>query len=267
MSAREDTVKAERKKRVAAVLAYVVDGTAGAALDRVGAIVREAAAREMAAVLRGKPAGSVTPYEASAALANYAVEGDADLTWRAVRAGVRAAVVKLEPGLFPAALAGELVDALNALDAGENRGLATPADKARGHGKPGRYGPPSRRAELGRWLVRETGFQTGFLGLSFDAAVGLVTGVTRDGKPSKHAPVGGPLLPLGGEWDAVRTLIVRARKVDPMTWAVAKAQGKALARGEPIDPKFAADRGEVLSLANNRDAWRKVLERAEMLAP
>jgi hypothetical protein len=52
-----------------------------------------------------------------------------------------------------------------------------------------------------------------------------------------------------------------------MTWAIAKAQGKALARGEPIDPKFAADRAAVLALANNRDAWRAVLKRAEMLAP
>ena len=264
MSAREET---EEAKQVAAALADLVDGTAGAALDMVGAIVREAAGREMAAVLHGKPAGLVTADEAAAALTDYAVEGDADLTRRALRAGVRAAVMKLEPALFPPALAGELVDALNALDSGENRGLATPADSARGRGKPGHYGPPSRRAELGRWLVRETGFQTGLLGLSFDAAVGLVTGVTRDGKPSKHAPAGGPLLPLGGAWDAVRTFIVRARNANPMTWAIAKAQGKAPTRREPIDPKFAADRGEVLSLANNRDAWRKVLERAEMLAP
>jgi hypothetical protein len=196
MSAREETEQAKKKKQVAVALADLVDGTAGAALDMVGAIVREAAGREMAAVLHGKAAGFVTPDEASAALADYVVEGDADLMWRAVRAGIRAAVTKLEPALFPAVLAGELVDALNALDTGEGRGLATPADTARGHGKPGQYGPPSRRAELGRWLVRETGFQTEFLGLSFDAVVGLVTGVTRDGKPSKHAPAGGPLLPL-----------------------------------------------------------------------
>jgi hypothetical protein len=267
MSAREETEEAEKKKQVAAALADLVDGTAGPALDRVGAIVREAAGREMAAVLHGKPAGLVTPDEASAALADYAVKGDADLTWRALRAGVRAAVMKLEPVLFPAALAGELVDALNALDAGEARGLATPADTARGRAKRGPYGPPSRRADLGRWLVTETGFQTGLLGLSFDAAVGLVTSVTRDGKPSKHGSAGGPLLPLGGAWDAVRTFIGRARTANPMIWAIAKEQGKALARGKPIDPKFEADREAVLALANNRDAWRKVLERAEMLAP
>src|SRR6516164_8515449 len=92
MSAREET---EEAKQVAAALADLVDGTAGAALDMVGAIVREAAGREMAAVLHGKPAGLVTADEAAAALTDYAVEGDADLTRRALRAGVRAAVMKL----------------------------------------------------------------------------------------------------------------------------------------------------------------------------
>jgi hypothetical protein len=233
------------------------------ALFDLASIIREAAGREMAAVMHSKPLAAVTPAEAAGALANYVVEGDADLTWRAARAGVRAAVRELAP-LFPGNLASELVEALRALDEGEARGLATPAEAARGKGAPARYGPLGRRAELGRWLVIETAFQVGRLSLSFDAAVGLVTEVTRDEKPSSY---GSPLLPLGGAWKAVSNFINQARQSNPVMWAWAKAQGEALTRGETLDPEFTASRTEVLAIAKNDAAWRSFLRKAKVQAP
>jgi hypothetical protein len=234
-----------------------------AALGVISIVVHETAGRAMAAVLLGKPPEAVTLEEASAALVDFAVPGNADLTWRAVRAGARASALKLSPA-FPEALAGELVGAIDALDAGEARGMATPAKIVRGGGKPARYGPPSRRRDLGRWLAIETAFQTGRLGLSFDEAVGLVTGITRNGQPSQH---GTPLLPLGGAWDAVRNLVDRARQADREMWADAKAQGEAAARGETLDDHFLASRRKVLAWAMHPEAWRKILRETKMLAP
>jgi hypothetical protein len=234
-----------------------------AALGVISIVVHETAGRAMAAVLLGKPPEAVTLEEASAALVDFAVPGNADLTWRAVRAGLRASALKLSPA-FPDALAGELVGAIDALDAGEARGMATPAKIVRGGGKPARYGPPSRRRDLGRWLVTEMAFQTGQRGLTFDEAVGLVTGVTRNRQPSPH---GQPLLPLGSEWDAVRGFVDRARKADREMWAAAKAQGEAAARGETLDDHFLASRLKVLAWAKHPEAWGKILREAKMLAP
>jgi hypothetical protein len=230
---------------------------------RQEAPVHEVAGRAMAAVLLDKPQEAVTREEAMAALADYAAKGDSDLTWRAVRAGVRAVVLKLEPQVFPEALAGELIGALNALDDGEARGLATPAKARREKGKPSRYGPPSRRHDLGQWLVTETGFQAGLLDLSFDANIGLTTGVTRDGEPSPHGPT--PLLPLPMKWDAARRFVDEARKRKPELWDAAVAQGVAEARGEPLDPTFASYRLDYLALAKDRDAWRSILTKAGLM--
>jgi hypothetical protein len=229
----------------------------GLAPGTIGYAVHMEAGRAMAAILLGKPARAVTLDEASAALTDYVVTGNPDLTWQVVRAGGRAAISKLTPENFPASLAGEFVGALDALDAGEARGLATPADAARAKG------PPGRRAELGQWLTMEIGFQAGALKIAFDAAVGLVTGVTRNGKPSPHGPA---LLPLGGAWDATRRFVDKARKANLPLWIAAKAQGEGLARGGKLDPEFHAYRRDVLATAKNKTAWRAVLKKAEMLA-
>jgi hypothetical protein len=235
-----------------------------AAFDELRARVLRAAGNAMVSAAAGKRVDDVTEAKALAILETFVGEGaDDEDTWRIARAGVTAAIEALAP-FFPETLAGLVVETFDALDDGEARGLATPAKARRGQGQPSRYGPPSRRGDLGRWLIRETAFQTGCLGLSFDAAVGLVTGVTRNELPSPH---GSPLLPLGGAWKAVSGFIGRARRADPAMWAAAKAQGEALARGEFLDPDFAASRAQVLAFAKDRTAWRAILKEAKMLAP
>jgi hypothetical protein len=206
------------------------------ALPDIGVAVHEVAGRAMAAVLLDKSEEAVTPDEAWAALESHAARPgdpsarsaaavllgkapdtvtqeetdglwrDRDRTYRAIRAAWRAIAMMLEPETVPASLAGELVPAFRGLDEGEVIGLAMPAKRVLHGGKPAQYGPPARR-KIGRWMVMETAFQTGLRNpLSFDAAVGLVTGVTRNGHPSPHGP---PLLPLGRAWDAVWSFIRR----------------------------------------------------------
>jgi hypothetical protein len=99
--------------------------------------------------------------------------------------------------------------------------------------------------------------------LSIDGAVGLVTGCTRDGKPSPHGP---PLLPIGGGWDAVRSIVDKARKREPNRWSAAEEQGAAHARGEPLDPDFEGLRAWVLARARMPEVWRQILKKARVLA-
>jgi hypothetical protein len=235
----------------------------GHALSELRARVHLAAGRAMASALLDKPEREVTDGEAERALA-WALDpaNSHPLTWSAARAGVVGAVQALG-GLFPAPLANLLSDTFRALEESEARGLAIPAaPPARGSGEPSRYGPPSRRSDLGRWLVREIGFQVGFIQLSFDAALGLVTGVIRDRKPSPHGP---PTLPLGGDWRAVWRFVDRAKADHPHVWAEAVGAGEKWARGE-IDASFMAQRQETLALAADAAAWSAVLKSARMLS-
>jgi hypothetical protein len=228
-----------------------------------------AAGRAILAARTGKADEDISDDEALAAVEELdaPVSPDAALgaeeAWRINRAGAIAALRAARP-VLPNKICDWMIGTYEAADAGEVRGLATPAKGVRHGGKPAQYGPLSRRAELGQRLVTATAFQSGSRSLSFDAAVGLVTGVTRDRKPSPH---GEPLLPLGGTWDAVWGFIIRARKKNPEMWNVAKAEGEALQRGEPLTPDFVAFHDQLLADAKNDAAWRAILQKARMPTP
>jgi hypothetical protein len=233
------------------------------ALDELRARVLRAAGNAMVSAAAGKRVDDVTEKKALAILETFVREGaDDEDTWRIARAGVVAAIAALG-GIFPETLGGLVADTFRALDDGEARGLATPAKARRGQGKPSRYGPPSRLGDLGRWLVMEIGFQAGRKPLSFDASIGLTTGVTRDGEPSPHGPT--PLLPLPMKWDTVRRFADETRKREPELWDAAVAQGQAAAHSQPLDPTFASDRLGYLALAKDPDAWRSILTKAGLM--
>jgi hypothetical protein len=221
-----------------------------AAFDELRARVHLAAGRAMASTLLNKPEREVTNEEAEHALAAFDPKSDDPMTWGAGRAGVFGAVWALR-AVVPDKLTEILAATFQASEDGGVRGLAVPVTvPKRGSGKPARYGPPSQQSDVGRWLAREVGFQTGLKkGLSFDAAVGLVTGVTRNGKSSQNGP---PLLPLGGGWNAVRSFAARSKADNPEMWTTAEAAD------------FVAEREEVLALARNAQAWRRVLRNARL---
>jgi hypothetical protein len=235
-------------------------------LEELKKEVSRAAGRAILAARTGKAQKDISDDAALAAVEELDAPVSPDAAHgaeEAWRAGAIAALRAARP-VLPNKICDLMIGTYEAADAGEVRGLATPAKGVRHGGKPAQYGPPSRRAELGQRLVTATAFQSGSRGLSFDAAMGLVTGVTRDGKPSPH---GEPLLPLGGTWDAVWGFIIRARKKNPEMWNVAKAEGEALLRGEPLTPDFVAFHDQVLADAKNDAAWRAILQKARMPAP
>jgi hypothetical protein len=217
----------------------------GKALRELGVRVHMAAGRAMASTLRNKPESEVTDAEAWSVLENFVVAGDEQRTWSIARAGSLGMLQALG-GLVPPVLADLLAGTFRASEESEVRGLAIPRPQpSRGSGKPVRYGPPSKRADVGRWLVREIGFQTGYLRLSLDASVGLVTGVTRSGKQSPHGPA---LLPLGGSWRAARLFADRAKADSPELWTAAVAAGDLIAQKRGADPAIMSAREEVLAI-------------------
>ena len=210
-----------------------------------GIAVREAAGRAAAAVLLNKPLKAVTQQEAAAALADYAVKGDPDLTWRAVRAGVRAVALELEPDLFPETLAGELIGSLRALDEGEVRGLATPAKTARRKS-------PSRRAEIVRALAAEVAFQQGKHHIGRDEALEIVTGVSRGAKRPTAAAGLPPILAMAETFQTVRRLAEQGNRDNSGLTAAARAEGEAERRGETVSPDFETFRKKNIALFRAR---------------
>jgi hypothetical protein len=203
----------------------------------------------MAAVLLSKPAEAVTQEEVADAVADYVVKGDPGLTWRAVRAGVRAAVLELEPDLFPEALAGELVGALRALDEGDARGLATPA-------KTTRRKSPSRRAEIERALAAEVAFQQGKHHIGRDEALEIVTGVSRGAKRPTAAAGLPPILAMAETFQTLRRLAEQGNRDNSGLTVAARAEGEAERRGEALSPNFKAFREKNVALFRARWAAR-----------
>ena len=77
------------------------DADISLALGLIGFTVKETIGRAIAAVLLDKPPDAVTQEEAFAALANPVVKGNRERTNRAIRAGLIAMAVKLEPEVIP----------------------------------------------------------------------------------------------------------------------------------------------------------------------
>jgi hypothetical protein len=217
--------------------------------------VAEAAGCAMAAVLLGKTPGAVTPEEAARALADYVREGDADLTARAVRAGVKAVVMALEGDPFPTGLAGEVVGGLNSLDAGEGRGWAIPANVGAWRK------PPGRRREIASWIAVETAFQEGRYGCSRDRGLTRATGARRPG--SQTAVAAPQLLPLAS-WDLALQLEKEGRAFIGEGIDSARREGAALAAGGVLTPDFNVFRRGYLALAADPTAWRRVLRNAKI---
>ena len=147
-------------------------------------------ARAMAAVKFNKPLAAVTRREAAAALADYVTLGDADLTGRTLRAGVRTAHLKREP--LPESLVGELVSSLNRLDAGETErlGMLTPS-------KTIRRKLPGVDAEDACILAVEVAYQTAKHDIPRDEAIEIVTGISRGAERPTAAAGLPPILPVG----------------------------------------------------------------------
>jgi hypothetical protein len=229
------------------------DDWARAVFVSTKAKVDEAAGRAIAAVLLGKSLDSVTPEEAAGALADYVREGDADLTARAVRAGVRAAVTALEGDLFPTGLAGEVVGGLKSLDSGEARGWAVPANIGAWRK------PPGRRLEIASWIAIETAFQAGRYGCSRDEGLTRATGARR---PGSRTVIAAPALWPIASWDIARRLEEEGRKAENEGVECARLEGAALAAGEVLTPDFNAFRQGYLAFAADPAVWRQVLRNA-----
>jgi hypothetical protein len=195
----------------------------------------------MAAVKLKKPLAEVTPQEAVAALTDYVTPGDADLTWRTVRAGVRAAVLRLEPVRFPESLAGELIGGLNRLDAGETKrlGMFTPA-------KTNLRKSPGVDAEDARILSVEVTYQQAKHHIPRDEAIQIVTGISRGAERQTAASGLDPILPVGAMMmQTVRRLVKRGCKDNSDLVAGARAEGEAERRGEPLSLFFQAFRRDL----------------------
>ena len=221
----------------------------------IRAAVEDVAGRAMAAVLLGKRPDAVTPEEAAAALADYVREGDADLTARAVRAGLKAVIVKLEGDLFPTKLAGEAVGGLNSLDAGEARGWTVPADVGAWRK------PPGRRREIASWVAVETAFQEGSYGCSREQGLTRATGARR---PASQTVVAAPaLLPIAS-WDLALRLEAEGRAFIGDGVDAARLEGAALAAGGFLTLDFNAFREGYLKLAADPAVWRQILRNAKL---
>jgi hypothetical protein len=193
----------------------------------------------MAAVKLKKPLAEVTPQEAAAALTDYVTPGDADLTWRTVRAGVRAAVLRLEPVRFPESLAGELIGGLNRLDAGETErlGMFTPA-------KTNLRKSPGVDAEDARILSVEVTYQQTKHHIPRDEAIQIVTGISRGAERPTAAAGLDPILPVGAmtTMQTVRRLVKKGCEDNPDLVAAARAEGEVERRGESPSVFFQAFR-------------------------
>jgi hypothetical protein len=213
----------------------------------------------MCAVKTGVGPADVSPGEAREALADPVVPGDADLTWRLQRAGLMAVLAVLdEARIIPAHLAGLGIAALKSLDAGEPRGLATPAPSRRWAGA-------AHHDELGVFVAAMTAFAEGQFDLSRDRAQALATGVARPG--ARIRPEGiAPTCPLPGvPYERVRSLAERGRALlGDAGLAHAREQGVLRARNQPGDPDFAAYLDMWGRLASDPAAWRAVLRKARI---
>jgi hypothetical protein len=200
-------------------------------------------ARAMAAVKFNKPLAAVTRREAAAALADYVTPGDADLTGRTLRAGVRTAHLKREP--LPESLVGELVGGLNRLDAGETKrlGMLTPA-------KTKRRKSPGGDAEDALILAVEVAYQTAKHHIPRDEAIEIVTGIPRGAKRPTAVAGLPPILPVGAMMtiQTIRRLVDRGRQDNPDPVAAAHGEGEAERRGEPLAPDFQAFRQAYMAL-------------------
>jgi hypothetical protein len=221
----------------------------------IKAAVEDAAGRAMTAVLLGKKPDAVTPEEAAAALTDYVRGGDAGLTARAVRAGLKAVVLALEGDFFPTRLAGEVVAVLSSLDAGEARGWATPADVGAWRK------PPGRRQEIASWVAIETAVQQGRYGCSRDQGLTRATGARR---PASKTVIAAPaFLPLHS-WDLALRLEEEGRAFMGDGVEAARLEGAALAAGGVLTPGFNAFRQGYLALAADPAAWGQILRNAEL---
>ena len=219
------------------------------------------AGRAMAATLLDTPAGTVTDAEAKRAFENYTVRGDTERTARVIRAGVHAVVLHLEEGgLFPTALAGELVGTFQALDRGEVRGAAVPT-------RTGRHEGAFHRDELSMFVAAETAFRMGFSNCSRDDAVGTITGVTRNDKAVEGEPV--IPFPSGITWSRVRDLLLEGIAIlgKEDGFANARDQGTAARLGLPVDPEFGIYRAKHLALFANTEGRDALFAKAGLKSP
>ena len=227
-------VKARAAKATARASAYKMLGVIRAAVD-------EAAGRAIAAVLHDKTLETVTPEEAGAALKDPEAVGDRPRTYRAIRAGILAAVTKLTPDAFPPALAQQVEDGMIALDKGEATGWATP--------EPGKRSAPGKRAFKAHWFAIEVTFQKEQLKRSSDWAIGAVAGQWR-GKRPKDAPP--PILLWRASIEALQKHLKQGEAVDPDAIAEAAAEGKKVAAGGKASADFMRRRAEYIAVWNAR---------------
>lgn len=231
----------------------------GAVFVPIRTAVDDAIGRAVAAVLLDKPLDEVTREEASVALANPVAKGDIERTNRAIRAGIRAMALKLEPEILDPRFAGLIVAVTRRLDAGEwlNLGWATPA-------KTDQRGSPGVKAEEALWFAVEIAFLRAAYGVTLDKAIGIATGVYRlatGGRKGRSTSSPRPTMPARSGWGrtTIQTIIQLGEKSDPKAIADARREGMA-ARIGAVSPDFFAFRRDYRATwaARLRQAPRRV---------
>jgi hypothetical protein len=201
-------------------------------------MVDDASGRAIAAVLLDKPSESVTPAEAATALADPVAVNDRPRTNRAIRAGILAAVSRLSPDCIHPAIARLVEDGIVMLDAGQSGGWTTP--------EPGRRSWPGERALHSHWFALEIAFQIGRLGCSRDHAIGVVTGVWRDGRrPAGAEP---PVLRWSLSFEALKKLLKQGEDLDLQPIAEARDAGEAVRKGQEPPADLMRKRREILAV-------------------
>jgi hypothetical protein len=215
------------------------------ALGAAGYLVHEAGGRAMAAVKLGKPIAEVTREEAAATLTRtgFVTDGNAELTGRTLRAGVKAMVLKLEPDLFNEYVAGVLIAELNRLEAGETENLVMlkPAET-------NRRKSPGADAEDASILSVEVTYQQAKHNIPKDEAIEIVTGISRGAERPTAVAGLDPILPVGAmTMQTVRRLVERGCEDNPDLVAAARAEGEVERRGEPTSLFFQAFRRDYIA--------------------
>lgn len=238
-----------------------------AAAARMGAVhmqsVRErsdlAAGRAMARVLSGKEPGDISDKEAREALENYRECKDEELRNRAARAGIRAQMTEFAGSYFDQCLAGELIDAFQALDVGGTRGIAVAT-------KNGRRAGAKDYDDLARFIASEVAFVRAALDItSNNRALTVVTGLVREGTKKPLPPYPGfpsaPLKDAGASWEQLRRLFDTGRELLGETgWAKAAEAGRAVKTGEAPEADFQGYRNHWLRAFGSAENVRKIVK-------